>query len=92
MSRWIWFVLIGAGLWYLARKPLAEWEASKRAGVTAAIDATVLNGYTTYNTQLYKPPAWAPIVNFFKAGAYVPAPGGNSGSSGSSGAAYSMQG
>jgi hypothetical protein len=92
MSKWLWMLLVGGALWYVLRKPLAEMQARKQAGVTAAVDAATLNGYTTYNTQLYTGPLWAPILKFFRAGAYVPGPGASGGGTYSSGAAYSVQG
>lgn len=72
MNKWWWFLLIGAGLWILFRKPLETWYNARTTGLQAAADAATANGYTTYNTQLYSAPRWRPFLNFFKVGAYVP--------------------
>lgn len=59
-------------LWLIFRKPLLNAYNSRVAGLQAAQNASQENTYTTYNTALYDKPFWAPIVNFFKAGAYAP--------------------
>ena len=87
------FLGVGVALWYLFKNPLAEWQARKQTGMQAAADAAAMGGYTTYNTQIYTAPLWAPIVRFFKAGAYVPPQSGGNGSQGSGQSMeYSMQG
>jgi hypothetical protein len=58
--------------WFVRRAALYDHEVRKATGVQAALDAATFNGYTTYNTQLYTPPLFQPLVRFFKAGAYVP--------------------
>lgn len=68
----LWMLLTLGALWLLFRKPLEQWYAARQTGLQAVADANTLNRYTTYNTQLYTAPLWQPVVNFFKAGAYVP--------------------
>lgn len=76
--------------WYVKRTVLYEHEVRKATGIQAALDAAVMNGYTTYNTQLYTAPLFQPIVRFFKAGAFVPTR--SSGSGEAQPVSYSMQG
>lgn len=90
-------LLIGAGTaalawWFIRRAALYDHEVRKATGVQAAIDAAVANGYTTYNTQLYTPPLFQPIVRFFKAGAFVASPTRGTGSTDPQPIAYSIQG
>lgn len=72
MSKLWWSLLIVAVLLYLFRKPLEEMYQKRVSGLQAVQDASVMNGYTTYNTQIYSAPLWAPFLQFFKAGAYNP--------------------
>lgn len=68
------FIWLGALalIWYLCRKPLLDLYHARVAGLEAAQDAHTMTGYTTYNTTLYAAPFWQPLLNFFRANAYVP--------------------
>lgn len=73
MKKFLIILAILFGLWFLFRKPLMNAYNARVAGLKAAQDASQENTYTTYNTSLYTKPFWAPVLNFFKAGAYAPA-------------------
>lgn len=89
-------LLIGAAAaalaWFFIRRiMLYDHEVQKASGVQAAMDAQA-SGYTTYNTQLYTPPLFRPILRFFKAGAYVASPLRGTGSTDAQPVGYSVQG
>lgn len=71
-KKFLWIAAAAVAFWVLFRHPITQWIAARQTGLQAAQDAATINGYTTYNTQIYTPPLWQPVVNFFKAGAYVP--------------------
>lgn len=72
-SRRFWiFIVIAAVLYWFFRVPIRNYFLRIQTGKQAVADAAQLNGYTTYNTQLYSPPFWFPFLNFFKANPYVP--------------------
>lgn len=60
-----------AGFYFL-KGPLTAWYLKRQSGIQAVKDASTENGYTTYNTSLYRAPVWKPVLNFFRANAYVP--------------------
>lgn len=84
----LWILAAAAVVWIFFRKPAMQWYAARQTGLQAIADAHTQNGYTTYNTQLYSPPFWKPVVQFFKAGSYVPTGGRSNGQS----VDYSVQG
>lgn len=75
MRRIYFWIVLAIGLAWLFKKPLQELYEKRVSGLQAAADATTMNGYTTYNTQVYTPPLWTPILNFFKANSYAPGSG-----------------
>lgn len=80
---------LALALWVF-RRPLEAWYGKRATGLQAAQDASTQNGYTTYNTQIYRAPWWQPSLKFLKAGAYVPAGQGNN--AGGQPSDYSVQG
>lgn len=72
MSKLGWALLIVAALLYAFRKPLVSAYNARVTGLEAVADASIRNGYTTYNTALYSAPLWQPFLKFFKAGSYNP--------------------
>jgi hypothetical protein len=73
MTRKLWYsLLILIGLLFMFRKPLAQKYLKSVTGLQAVQDAATQNGYTTYNTQIYRDPWWYPLIQFSKAGSYVP--------------------
>lgn len=91
MIKKVWVVLVVlVGLAWVFRRPLEQLYARRITGLQAAQDAAIENRYTTYNTQLYTEPFWRPLLNFFKASAYVPA--GNANQGGGQPVDYSVQG
>lgn len=69
-AHMLWLLVLAAAVWWIAMQRRAV-VVNKQTGLVAAVDAQTANGYTTYNTQLYTPPAWTPLLRFFRAGAYV---------------------
>ena len=72
MKRKLYAFLFFLLLVWLLKKPLMNWYAKRQTGLQAAQDASQMTSYTTYNTSLYSPPVWQPVLSFFKANAYVP--------------------
>lgn len=70
MIRYLWLALAGLAAWW-AWRYISAVEVQQQSGLQASIEAGTLNRYTTYNTQLYTPPLWTPLLRFFKAGAFV---------------------
>ena len=67
----IYILLVLAIVWYF-RSSITRLYMERVTGLNAATDAETVSGYTTYNTQLYTPPFWVPLLNFFKAGSFAP--------------------
>jgi hypothetical protein len=89
MRKYLTIFSIFVVLIYLFRKPLTAAYLARTSGAQAVADASQ-TGYTTYNQTLYVPGFWRPVIQFFKADAYVPK--STSKQAGSDLSAYSVQG
>lgn len=72
---WVWLAAAVA-LWLLFRKPLEQMYQAKLTGLQAVADAATQNGYTTYNTAMYRTSKFFPLLRFIRGDGYVP--GGDS--------------
>jgi hypothetical protein len=72
MNKIWWYLILGGLLLYILKRPLEAMYQKRVSGLEAVADASTMNGYTTYNTQLWFEPVWQPFLQFFKAGAYNP--------------------
>lgn len=73
-NKYFWILLaLGLLLYWQFRKQIGAAITAQATGNQAAQQASS-NGYTTYNTSLYQPPAWLPFLKYFKANPYVPVP------------------
>ena len=71
-SKYFWIAAAFlVAVYLLAVRHYQAQMLAQQTGAKAGRDA-LSNGYTTYNTSLYKPPWWFPTLKFSKANPYVP--------------------